>query len=68
MEGEQNLVINGINIRCVGYYGYNSHYYVTVYNDDNGSYIGQLVDCQLRDSNFKNRLQNFVDENVVVNA
>lgn len=66
MEGEKNFKIDGINIKCVGYYGYNNHYYVTMYNDDSGEYLGQLTDAKLSESNIEKRITDFVKSVVKV--
>lgn len=66
MEGEKNLVVNGVNIKCIGYYGYNNHYYVTLYNDDSGAYMGQLVDAKISDSNLEAKIEKLVKESVYV--
>lgn len=66
MEGEKKVKVNGMNVKCLGYYGYNNHYYVTLFNDDSGQYLGELVDCQLHDSNFQKRLETFVNSLVEV--
>lgn len=66
MEGEKKFKIDGINIKCVGYYGYNNHYYVTMYNDDSGEYLGQLTDAKLSESNIEKRITDFVKSVVKV--
>lgn len=39
------------------FYGYNDHYYVTIYDNRNGSYIGELTDCRVSDNNLIDRVK-----------
>lgn len=65
MEGEKKIKVCSVNVKCLGYYGYNNHYYVTLFNDDSGDYLGELVDCKITDSNFTVKVENFLKANVV---
>ena len=47
MEGDKFFTVDGVRYKCTFMYGYNSHYYGTVYNDESGRYIGQLVDIRI---------------------
>lgn len=60
MEGERLIVIDGIEYRCVFFYGYDSHYYTTVYENSNGKYVGELVDVMKTcgDRDLSNRIRN----------
>lgn len=57
---EKIFNISGVNYKCIFMYGYNDHYYATVYNDDEGRYIGQIVDIESCDKNVERRLINFL--------
>lgn len=43
---------------------YNNHYYTTIYDDADGRYIGELEDTSWEHSNFMNKLEKLVTENV----
>ena len=64
MEGDKIFTIDGVRYKCTFMYGYNDHYYGTVYNDETGRYIGQLVDIRKCDSEVEERVTNFVKENI----
>lgn len=60
MEGELIFKVGNVNYKATFYYGYNSHYYATIYNNDNGTYMGQIDDIQQHEQNTMNRLTEFV--------
>ena len=64
MEGERLLMVGGVEYKCVFFYGYNNHYYVTVYNNEDGSYIGQLVDTdkKISDSELVLKISTLIGE------
>ena len=66
MEGEKVLKIGNFTIKCREYYGYNDHYYVTLFDDTNNQceYLTQLTDCHIRDNNFESRVKTFVENNL----
>lgn len=63
MEGEKFFNINGVEYKAVFMYGYNGHYYCTVYNNESGRYLGQIVDIRKSDYDVEKRIAKFVDEN-----
>lgn len=60
MEGECIFTVDGVNYKAIFYYGYNNHYYATIYNDDTGAYLGQINDITQGESSTQKRLNNFV--------
>lgn len=50
---ERVIKIQSISYKCRFYYGYNSHYYCTIFRNDDGMYLGELVDVESCDSNDK---------------
>ena len=62
---KKEFTIEGRKFRCVSYYGYNSHYYVTVFDITDGGprYMGQINDLEFGHSNFMSRLTEFVKVN-----
>lgn len=64
MEGDKFFTVDGVRYKCTFMYGYNSHYYGTVYNDESGRYIGQLVDIKIDDYNVEKRVTEFIKNNI----
>lgn len=60
MDGEKIFVIDGTQYKCIFMYGYNSHHYATVYENETGKYLGQLVDIESDDSDIEKRVKEFV--------
>lgn len=63
MEGEQNLTYNDVVYKLRFYYGYNSHYYLTIFNNTNGEYLGEIQDIRETDD-WKSRVKQFIDANL----
>ena len=68
MEGEKKLKINDVNIKCIGYYDYGGHYYVTVFNDDTGKYIDEMFNCKITDSNFMEKLKKLLKSKMIISS
>lgn len=64
MEGEKLFTVDGVRYKCTFMYGYNSHYYGTVYNDETGRYIGQLTDIRIHDDDVEKRIIEFIKNNI----
>lgn len=64
MEGDKFFIVDGVRYKCTFMYGYNGHYYGTVYNDESGRYIGQLVDIRIDDSDAEERVTEFIKNNI----
>ena len=65
-ESTKVVKVNDLKIECIERYGYNDHYYVTLYDDTEGNcdYLGQLEDCRLSHKNLEKRVKDYVNENV----
>lgn len=65
MEKVVTVTVNkkNINTKCKSASGYDSHYYMIVYDNDNGRYIGEMQDVYFEDSNFKTKLKKFLKLN-----
>lgn len=66
MEGEKKVKINGVNIKCLGYYDYGGNYYVTIFNDDTGEYIDEIFKCRIDDSDFMLKLENLLKNRMII--
>lgn len=42
MEGEKFIKVDDVEYKCVFFYGYNDKYYATIYDNNDGRYVGQL--------------------------
>lgn len=65
MEGEKFIIINDVEYKCVFFYGYNDHYYATIYDNSNGGYIGQLEDTKssIDDDTLKKKICYLIETN-----
>ncbi len=66
MEGEKKVKINGVNIKCLGYYDYGGNYYVTIFNDDTGEYIDEIFKCRIDDSDFMLKLEKLLKNRLII--
>ena len=63
MAETKNVTVEGRKLRCLGYYCYNGHYNTTIFEvspENETSYLGEIQDCQVSDSDFRSRITKFL--------
>lgn len=59
---EKIIKIKDQEYKCVFQYGYNDHYYCTIYLNENGKYLGELTDIKSHDSDLISRIKQFIEK------